>query len=194
VKGGLRRIDIEKELPVYSVGALLYDIGKIPFAKYHDSNDGYDANIVKMHVLVGYNMILKTKKYQFVIAAMAAFHHEYYGGKGSYEFTNPILSKYNQKKRTDEKAQYFITYDEKEFRDGLALSLFPCKIIEIIDVYNALIYKKNSHFEAMKIIKKNFITQSLKVDPLIFDIFLEFKHKCGLINAEERKEIDAIIY
>ena len=194
IKGGLKKIDITKELSVYSIGALLYDIGKIPFVGYHDSNDAYDENIVKMHVLLGYNMILKTKKYHFTIAAMAAFHHEYYGGKGSYNFTNPIISKLMQKKRTDDDAQYFITYDEKEFMDGLALSFFPCKIIEIIDIYNALIRKKNSYFDAMKILKKNFITQSLKIDPLIFDLFLEFKQKCGLINIEERKEIDDIIY
>jgi len=195
IKGGLKKIDVAKELPVYAVGALLYDIGKVPFIGYHDSNESYNENMVKMHVLVGYNMILKTKKYQFEIAAMAALHHEYYGGKGSYNFTNPIISKLNKKKRSDGNAQYFITYDEKEFRDGVALAFFPCKVIEIIDIYNALIHhKKNLHFDAMKIVKKNFITQSLKVDPLIFDIFLEFKQRCGFINLKERNEIDSIIY
>ena len=194
IKGGLKKIDAEKELPVYAMGALLYDIGKIPFVGYHDSEDGYDENMVKMHVLLGYNMIFKTRKYQFTVAAMAAFHHEYYGGRGGYNFTNPIVSKLNQKKRTEESAQYFITCDEKEFREGVALALFPCKLIEIIDIYNALIRKKNSHYDSMKILKKNFITQSLKIDPLIFEIFLEFKQKCGLISLEERKEIDAIIY
>lgn len=195
IRGGLKKIDTEKQLPVYSEGALLYDIGKVPFISYHDSSDEYDENMVKIHVLLGYNMILKTRKYPFTVTAMAAFHHEYYGGKGSYNFTNPIISKLTQKKRTEDNVRYFITYDEKEFREGLALSFFPCKIIEIIDIYNALVHhKKNSHFDAMKIMKKNFITSSLKIDPIIFEIFLEFKHQCGQISAKERKEIDAIIY
>lgn len=195
IRGGLKKIDTEKQLLIYAEGALLYDIGKVPFIGYHDSSEKYDENMVKVHVLLGYNMILKTKKYPFTVTAMAAFHHEYYGGKGSYNFTNPIISKLTQKKRTEEKAQYFITYDEKEFREGLALSFFPCKVIEIIDIYNALVnHKKNSHFDAMKMIKKNFIASSLKVDPIIFEIFLEFKHQCGLITLKERKEIDAIIY
>jgi len=195
IRGGLKKIDVEKQLQVYAEGALLYDIGKVPFIGYHDGSDEYDENMVKIHVLLGYNMILKTKKYPFIVTAMAAFHHEYYGGKGSYNFTNPIISKLNQKKRTEDKAQYFITYDEKEFKEGLALSFFPCKVIEIIDIYNALVHhKKNSHFDTMKIMKKNFIANSLKVDPIIFEIFLEFKYQCGLITSKERKEIDAIIY
>ncbi|HNX60166.1 MAG TPA: hypothetical protein PKK43_13785, partial [Spirochaetota bacterium] len=47
IKGGLRRIDSEKEIPQYAVGSLLYDIGKLPFIVYHDGTDDYDENIVK---------------------------------------------------------------------------------------------------------------------------------------------------
>lgn len=195
IKGGLRKIDPEKEMVIYSMGALLYDIGKLPIITYHDSTDPYDESVVKMHVLIGYNMILKMKKYPFPVLAMAAFHHEYYGEKSGYNFTNPVLSKLTQKKRTEDNASCFITYDEKEFRDGTALAYFPCKLIEIIDVYNALVNRRNqSPFEALRIMKKNFITLSFKIDPLLYDIFLDFIQACGLINEKEHKEIDAIIY
>jgi hypothetical protein len=195
IKGGLRKIEPEKEMVIYSMGALLYDIGKLPIITYHDSTDPYDESVVKMHVLIGYNMILKMKKYPFPVLAMAAFHHEYYGEKSGYNFTNPVLSKLTQKKRTEDNASCFITYDEKEFRDGTALAYFPCKMIEIIDVYNALVNRRNqSPFEALRIMKKNFITLSFKIDPLLYDIFLDFIQACGLINEKEHKEIDAIIY
>ncbi|HNX60971.1 MAG TPA: hypothetical protein PKK43_17855, partial [Spirochaetota bacterium] len=195
VKGGLRRIDAEKEIPQYAVGSLLYDIGKLPFIVYHDGTDDYDENIVKMHVLVGYNMIQSTRKYSFPVYAMAAFHHEYYGGKGSYNFTNPIVYKITKKKRMDEAAGYFISYDQKEFCDGTALAYFPCKMIEIVDVFNALVYKKaNPPAEALKIMKKHFIAQSLKIDPIIFDIFVEFKIQCGSVTALIKDELNAIKY
>lgn len=195
IKGGLRKIEPEKEMVMYSMGALLYDIGKLPIITYHDSTDPYDENTVKMHVLIGYNMILKMKKYPFPVLAMAAFHHEYYGEKSGYNFTNPVLSKLTKKKRTEDNASCFITYDEKEFRDGTALAYFPCKMIEIIDVYNALVNRRNqSPFEALRIMKKNFITLSFKIDPLLYDIFLDFIQACGLIDDKEHKEIDAIIY
>jgi hypothetical protein len=193
VKDGLRRIDMENEILVYALGALLYDVGKLPFAVYHDSTDDYDESIVKMHVIAGYNMIYSIKKYPFTVSAMAAFHHEYYGGKGSYNFTNPILSKLTQKKRNEDNTKYFITYNETEFKEGVALAFFPCKIIEIIDVYNALVHKKaNSGFEALKIMKKVFIIQSLKLDPILFEIFVEFKHECGLLSDPEREELNQI--
>jgi hypothetical protein len=195
VKNGFRRIDIETELPMLGVGALLYDVGKLPFTVYHDGVDAYDENLVKMHVLAGYNMIQTTKKYPFPVSAMSAFHHEYYGGKGSYNFTNPIISKLTQKKRADVQATYFISYDEKDYKDGISIAYFPCKVIEIIDVYNALVHKKkNPPVEALRIMKKNFIAQSLKIDPLLFDIFMEFLMNCGLLQQSERGEIDAIIY
>ncbi len=195
IKGGLRKIDPEKELVMYSMGALLYDIGKLPIITYHDGNDPYDESIVKMHVLIGYNMILKMKKYPFPVLAMAAFHHEYYGVKNGYNFTNPVLTKLTKKKRTEDNASCFITYDEKEFRDGTALAYFPCKLIEIIDVYNALVNRRNQQpFEALRIMKKNFITLSFKIDPLLYDIFLDFTQACGLITEKQRAEIDAIIY
>jgi hypothetical protein len=193
VKDGLRRIDMETEIQTYALGALLYDIGKLPFVVYHDSTDDYDESIVKMHVIAGYNMIQSIRKYPFTVSAMVAFHHEYYGGKGGYNFTNPIITKLTKKKRTEDNAKYFITYNENEFKEGVALSLFPCKIIEIIDVFNALVHKKaNTGFEALKIMKKVFITQSLKIDPILFEIFIEFKHDCGLLSDPEREELNSI--
>jgi hypothetical protein len=195
VKDGLRRIEMDNELMTYSMGALLYDIGKLPFIAYHDGTEDYDENIVKIHVLAGYNMIQSINKYPFTVSAMAAFHHEYYGGKGSYNFTNPILSKLTQKKRSEENTKYFITYNENEYKDGSALAFFPCKIIEIIDVFNALVHKKaNSPLDALKIMKKNFMAQSLKIDPIIFEIFLEFKKDCGIITDKDREVINAILY
>jgi hypothetical protein len=195
VKDGLRRIDFETELLPYSTGALLYDIGKLPLISYHDGTDEYDENAVRMHVLVGYNMIRNARKYPFIVSAMAAFHHEYYGGKGSYQFTNPILFKLTGKKRSDDAARYFITYNQTEFSEGLALSFFPCKMLEIVDVFNALVHKKaNSPNDALKIMKKHFIAHSLKIDPIIFDIFVEFKIKCGVVSSTIKDELNTILY
>ncbi len=195
IKGGLRRIESEKEQLQYVTGALLYDIGKLPVINYHDSDDPYDESAVKMHALIGYNMIMKMQKYPFPVLAMAAFHHEYYGEKSGYHFTNPVINKITHKKRSDEKAYYFITYDEKEFMEGTALAFFPCKMIEITDIFNALVNRrKHSPFEALKMMKKNFITLSFKIDPLLFDIFLDFMQACNIINENDRREIDTIIY
>lgn len=195
IKGGLRRIDTEMELPLYAIGSILYDIGKIPQITYHDGDETYDENMVKVHVLTGYNMIHKAKKYPFTVLAMAALHHDYYGGKKSYSFTKPILTKITNKNWDDKKFRYFITHDEEEFKQGTALAYFPCKAIEILDIYDALVGKKKmSHLDVFTTMKKNFIAQSLQIDAILFEIFIEFIQSCGLISEREREKVDAIIY
>lgn len=194
-KDGMRRIDIESELESYAVGALLYDIGKIVEIDYHDGEDEYKDNIVKKHVLHGFNMIIKAKSYSFDIAAMVAFHHEYYSSNGSYNFSNPIISKFTTKKRTDDIAKYFMTKNINEFNDGIALAFFPCKILEIIDVYDALTSKrKKEKVEALKIMKKEFIIKQLKIDPILYDIFIEYLTRSKVILPRDREEIDSLIY
>ena len=195
-KDGIRRIDETDELLDYSMGALLFDMGKLPDLQYHDSVDtNYDDKIVKRHALNSYNMIMNTKMYPFAVPAMAAFHHELYGSKTGYNFTNAIISKLYKIKRDDTKASYFITYDEKDFINGLALAYFPIKILEIIDIYDALKNKKKrSAFETLMMMKKEFITQSLKIDPILFAIYLEFNNRCGLIDAKDFEDIDSIIF
>lgn len=193
IKGGFRRIDLEKDLLQYAIGSLLYDIGKVPFITYHDGDEAYEHELVKVHVLTGYNMVLKTKKYSFPVVAMAGFHHEYYGGKGSYNFAGPIMGKLTGKKYNFENASYFITYDEEEFKNGDALSFFPCKVIEIIDVFLALTGKKKmSYLDAFKVMKTDFVTRNLQLDPLLLEMFLDFIGSCGILDEGQRQEIDAI--
>ncbi len=192
-QNGLRRIDTAEELPLFGVGALLYDIGKVIDINYHDGDAEFEKNIVHKHVLNGYNMIIKSKFYPFAIALMAAFHHEYYGNKDSYNFTNALLSKYTHKKLSEDKVRYFISYDENNFINREALSFFPCKMLEILDVYDALVFKRQKDtIEALKIMKKEFIAKQLKIDPVLFRIFLEYKLSCGYITQDQLTIIDSI--
>lgn len=194
-KDGIRRIDETAELPDYAMGALLFDMGKLPDLTYHDTAEmNYDVKLVKKHALHSYNMILKTKSYPFSVSAMAAFHHDYYGNKSGYNFTNVIISKLYNITRDESKVQYFITYNEKEFINGQALAYFPVKVLEVVDIFDAIKNKKKkSAFETLFIMKKEFITRSLKIDPIIFSIFLEFNLKCGLIDRSEFDKVDTII-
>ena len=192
-KNGIRRIDPDKELKKFTLGALLYDIGKLADIDYHDSDAPYDEQTVKIHCLLSYNLITQTHEYPFIVSAIAAFHHEYYGGSGSYNFSNPLLSKLTNKKRTEENANYFISFEEKDFMDGDSLAFFPCKVIEIIDIFNALTSKKGQDYlNALKIMKKECIISELKIDPIIFEIFLDFLVSSEFIDESQRKELDTL--
>jgi hypothetical protein len=177
------------------MGALLYDMGKIPLMGYYDGSKERDESAEKMHVLTGYNMIKRTQKYPFAVASMAAFHHEYYGGKGSYNFTNPIIKKITGINRKEAEARYFITYSDREFIMGEAMAFFPCKLMEVVDIFVGLTGKETvSYLSTVNTIKKEYIAQSLMVDPLVFEIFVAFLEKCGLLTPEEKNEMDSIIY
>ena len=194
-KDGIRRIDEASELPDYAMGALLYDMGKLPDLTYHDSAEmNYDVKLVKKHALNSYNMILNSQSYPFVVPAMAAFHHEFYGNKDGYNFTDAILAKLYKTTRDESKTHYYITFSEKEFINGQALAYFPVKVLEVVDIFDAIKNKKKkSADEALTIMKKEFIAKSLKIDPVIFAIFLEFNLKCGLIDKSEFDTIDSMI-
>ncbi len=194
-KDGIRRIDKDKEMQAYVLGALLFDIGKIHDIDYHDGGEPYNEEMVKRHSLFGFNMITKAKQYPFEVTAMSVFHHEYFGGKGSYNFTKPLLAKFSGKKADEEDLKYFISFGKDDFINGISLSFFPCKVIEIVDIFDALACKKNMPAaEALKLMKKEFIIKSLKIDPIIYKIFLEYSVNCNLIEEKEMIAIDSIIF
>ena len=190
-KNGIRRLEKETELLNYSAGALMYDMGKIPDINFHDGEGEYDEGRVKKHALTGYNMVTNAQMYPFEVAAMSAFHHEYYGGNNSYNFTKPLMSRITGVKRDEEEIKYFITFEVEDFKDGTSLSFFPCKVIEVIDVFDALVgKKKKSAFDALLYMKSEFIIRDLKIDPIIFRIFIGFKLKCGVIEVKEFQEVN----
>jgi len=195
IKGGVRKIDPDKELPVYALGALLCDIGKMANIDLYDGEEPISDDKQKLHVLVGFNMLVKSKQYSFPVLAMTAFHHEYYGGKKSYNFTNSIISKLFHRERTDANLLNFISFEAKDFIAGSAFAFSAPKFLEIANVYTELTAKGNtSTLEVLSIMKREYIAHSLQLDPIFFEIFVEFMSKCDLINNAERAQIDGIIY
>ncbi len=191
--GGMRRIT-EKEISEFALGALLHDIGKLPDIDYHDSNEEYNDKRVKMHVLIGYNMIINADGFPFEVAAMTVFHHEYYGDNSGYNFTRPIMARHKHQLRSEHNMKYFISYSAGTYLNKFALSFFSAKVLEIFDVFSGLYdKKKHSAIESLKIIKQKFISDKLKLDPVIFEIFIDFLIKCGLVNNSEIRELDEIL-
>lgn len=61
-----------------------------------------------------------------------------------------------------------------------ALAYFPAKVMEIVDVFDALTdpnrkYRKPlSSDEALDFMQRQFIDEELKLDPILFDLFRTF--------------------
>lgn len=175
--GGMREISTDKLLQA-GIGALLHDIGKIDNIDYFESSNKYDRKIIVRHAPVSYNMIVKTREFDTDVSILAALHHEYYNDPSGYGISRILFPEDNRKFRVP---QHCLAYDLADVKNGLCMAYVPVKMLEIVDVFDALIdnkrkYRENEFTvdEALRIMKTEFIEKKTKIDPILFSIFLEF--------------------
>lgn len=145
--GHLIKID-SKSLINLAAGALVFDIGmtKIPSAivMKKEKLNPKELNIIKLHTIYGYKILIKNTSFPSEIAAVALQHHEQFDGNG-----------YPRKLKSDQ------------------IDLFS-RIVSISDTFEAMTKKRSYRneflsYEAMK----NVLNQSKnKFDPKLIRIFL----------------------
>ena len=175
---GIKIIE-DREMNLYSVGALLHDIGKVKDLDYFEGANGRDYERIKKHLFNSYALVSQTSEYPLEVILTVALHHEYYGlGYGPYDH----LYKLKLAKHPSFQIQRIMTYDAKTIDECEAFAYFPAKMLEIIDVYDALIdparkYRGGKTFtpeEALNIMREDFIERHVKLDPILYDAFVEF--------------------
>jgi len=163
----------------WAVGFFIHDIGKAAAVEYHEGEALYDRNIVMEHVKVGYNSIVTKTNYPQEASLITGYHHEYYGNPEGYGYFRDSLSNY-KKINPMVKQDYCMTFDLEPILNYQALAYFPAKILEIVDVYDSVtdtnrVYRKPlSPKEALVMMREEFITKQLKIDPLLFELFIDF--------------------
>lgn len=178
VDKGMRGLE-HAHLSMYAMGALLHDIGKVKDLNYFEGATGRDIERIQKHLFNSYALVTQTAEYPLEVILTVAFHHEYYGqGYG------PFNNFYEQKilRHPQFKMSTVLTYDAKVIDNCDAFGYFPAKMLEIVDVYDALIdparkYRGGKIFtaeESLKIMRDDFIVNHLKLDPILFDIFVDF--------------------
>ncbi len=187
---GMRSLPLE-HFHSYAVGALLHDIGKVKDLNYFEGATGRDTERIQKHLFNGYSLISQTAEYSLEVLLTVAFHHEYYGhGYG------PFNTFYKNKVKSQPQFRFhsILTYDADASDKCDALAYFPSKVLEIIDVYDALIdparkYRLGKVFsplQALTIMKEDFIEKHTKIDPIIFDIFVSF-----MAESDSREDLSS---
>ena len=180
-KGGLRAVD-DKEIKVYSAGFLLHDIGKQRYIEYYEGSEDFDSRKVESHAKTGYRMLLQKTVYSEKIAAIAGYHHEYYGHESGYGYYRELcaLMKLDNKNHRNDSC---ISYDLEDLQKFHSLSYLPVKFLAIVDVYDAITdpgrsYKSHMDtFEALKFMREEFVINNKKIDIILFELFVRFIHK-----------------
>jgi response regulator RpfG family c-di-GMP phosphodiesterase len=176
--GGMRALS-EEELHAITTGFLVHDIGKVDDIEYHEGEAGYDRQTVERHVKRGYHAIMNKTNYTREAGLITGYHHEYYGDSAGYGYFREFLENYlkqNPKARTD----YCIAYNMEAIVDYEALAFFPAKVLEIVDIYDALTDPNRKYrsplspSDAIELIRTQFIEEHLKVDPILFEIFIAY--------------------
>jgi len=172
----------------WAVGFFIHDIGKAAAVEYHEGEALYDRNIVMEHVKVGYNSIVTKTNYPQEASLITGYHHEYYGNPEGYGYFRDSLNSY-KKMNPMVKQDYCMTFDLDPILNFQALAYFPAKILEIVDVYDSVtdtnrVYRKPlSPKEALVMMREDFITKQLKIDPILFELFTNFvKGNKGVID------------
>ncbi|HOV08251.1 MAG TPA: hypothetical protein PK482_03960 [Spirochaetota bacterium] len=184
-KGGISPVTDRKTFLEFALGGFFHDIGKIPEIEYHDSDEGFIAAKARRHVFDSYNMLLTAEQFSLGVVAMGLLHHDYYNAPYGYRQRETLRKKFDR--RQVERADTIITRYamSKNIMDvvyGNSLSYFPSKILELLDVFDAMTdhdkkYKKISlePEEALLTIKREFIDSiHLGIDPILFNIFIDF--------------------
>lgn len=178
-KNGMHIID-DIDTIFISVGFLLHDIGKHVNIDYFEGSSSYDKEVIHQHVVHGYRMILKKTSYPLEVSALVGFHHEYYGHETGY---GPFRKLYEHPVQ-----DYCISDSINEVLLGKIKSYLPVKFLEMIDIYDALTDSERHYKipitpqEAIKDMKKNFIDEEVRIDPILFDIFKLYLVDCGEIE------------
>ncbi len=176
-KGGMRPV-AKEDIKIYSAGFLLHDIGKQRYLDYYEGDDGFDRRKIESHAKTGYRMLLQKTVYSEEIAAIAGYHHEYYGHNSGYGYYRELCGLMCGKR--DHHHDTCISYELEDLNKFNSLAYLPVKLLEIVDVYDAVTDPGRSYksplepFDALKFIRREFVMENKKIDFILFELFTQF--------------------
>ena len=184
--GGIKALS-DLEINRFATGFLVHDVGKVEDIEYHEGEAGYDRETVVRHVKLGYKAVMNKTTYPREAALITGYHHEYYGDESGYGYFREFLQAYKNMK-PDAKIDYLMSYEMEPLLDYEVMAYFPAKLLEVVDVFDSLTdpnrrYRSPlSAEEAMDVLKKQFVEEKVKVDPIILDLFRRFLAERGILK------------
>ncbi|WP_157149932.1 phosphohydrolase [Brachyspira sp. SAP_772] len=177
-KLGIRKFT-DSEIIYFAIGSLYHDISllkifdSVPMNNFlRDTDNNQD-----LHALKAYNFIKKTLKFKDDISLLVGLHHDYYGYS-----SNSLINKFS----TEKDQEHILSFEAEDIINGEALAYVPSKILEILDTYDVLVFMNSKKKENLKDVlinmRDNLITNKIKLDPILFNLFTNFLHEVSDIK------------
>ena len=176
-KNGLKKIPIEN-IASFAAGAFWHDVVKVKELDYLNINKSKEyARRSTSHAIKGYQFLKLFRNYSDEISLIVEMHHEYYGyGNGVIEIIN---RQFNENKPLNPSS--LMSYNADDVQTLQSLAFFPAKVLEIIDLFDTTvmpqkIYKRKdmNAEDAVKLIYDNYIIKETQLDPILFELFVDF--------------------
>jgi response regulator RpfG family c-di-GMP phosphodiesterase len=184
--GGIKALS-DVEINRFATGFLVHDVGKAEDIEYHEGEEGYDRETVVRHVKLGYKAVINKTTYPREAALITGYHHEYYGDPSGYGYFREFLQAYRNM-QPDAKIDFVMSYEMEPLLDYEVLAYFPAKMLEVVDVFDSLTDPNRKYrapltsVEAIQVLEEQFVEESLKVDPIILDLFKQFLRERGILE------------
>ncbi len=169
IKHGKDRREIERNLDIFRMAAMLHDVGKVAISDVILKKPGRftheEYEVMKLHTLQGARLFADMQsEFDEMAMAVALTHHENWDGTGYPGSVDPVTGEYTA---TDHEGRH----------QGLSGEQIPLwgRIVSLADVYDALrchrVYKEAWAEE--DVIKEMESMRGSKFDPELLDIFFE---------------------
>ncbi len=181
-KLGIRKFT-SSEILSYAIGAFYHDMAMlnmtdfVPTDEFIKDGDFKDFHTPKAYYFLKY---LLNQKYEACL--IAGLHHECYG------YGSGILKNFVDKKANDpkHKVDFLMSFEPEDIVNAECLAYFPAKMFEVVDIYDTLTFmqgNRNKKPEEVALFMKNMFTEDkIAIDPIVFDLFIQFLYDTKGIN------------
>lgn len=178
----------KNEINHFALASFWHDIAK---AKDIDdifiSKDSPDYETIRSHTINGYHLFKFLTSNKDETSLIVGLHHEQFGyGYGMYDKFLEDAKRENE----NHSVSYPMTFDTGSIENATAFGYFPAKVLEIIDLYDSLRFPSKSSPNApmdprdiVSFMRENFIEKEVRLDPIIFNIFLKYLSEIKQYNV-----------
>ena len=177
-KNGFKKLSIER-IANFAAGAFWHDVVKVKELDYLNVKKSKDySKSSTSHAIKGYQFLRYFRNYNNDISLIVGMHHEYYGY--GYSILSNIISTYLKENKTLSPA-WLVSYYSEDIYSLDSLSFFPAKVLEIVDLFDTIVIPQKNYSrkglsvkEAIDLMYVNYIENEVQIDPILFDLFIQF--------------------